>query len=437
MARHHKASQVPDDGPGNGWYDTLPAPDPAHRLIGEQSADWAVLGAGAVGLAFARRIAELRPDDRISIVDASRVGFGTSGRNAGFMMNAHTHARVKNVDARSRENRLCAYGLELLRHLVESHQIRCDWSECGRIYVAASPQGNAALDLISRGYQNMGEPVRPLDHEEMATLTGSEFYSRGLHAPSSALVQPAALMRGLAATLPDNVTLYEDSPVTAIRRDQKFTLVTPAGELRATKLTLANAVFAEDLGFVRHRIVPMALFASLTRPLTDEQRRGMGVEEFGLLPASQNGATVRLTRDGRIFLRNTLAYGRRKAFDPDDIARARDNHLAAIAKRWPALAGIALAGTWRGIMGFTRNEGVVFGELGAGLYAALSADVSPMTRGAAAGKLLAEMACGIDSEELAVLQSLPRAAWLPPDPILRFATEHRIRKLERSDSQES
>ena len=88
-------------------------------------------------------------------------------------------------------------------------------------------------------------------------------------------------------------------------------------------------------------------------------------------------------------------------------------------------------------MGFTRNEGVVFGELGPGLYAALSADVSPMTRGTAAGKLLAELACGIESEELAVLQSLPKAAWLSPDPILRLVTEYRIRKLARTDSRES
>jgi len=436
-ATHH-AKQLPDDGPGNGWYETLPPPSRlARRLTGTHTSDWAIIGAGAAGLSCARRLAELYPNDRVALIDASRVGFGTSGRNAGFMLNAHTHGRVKNVDGRALENRLCAAGLEHLRRIVERHQIRCDWNEWGRVYVAASPEGEAYLDGVERGYTHLGEPIRPLDRDEVAALTGSDFYMRGLHAAGSALVQPAALMRGLGETLPENVELFEESPVSEIHRETPFRLVAQAGELASKSVILANAVFAEDLGVAKHRIVPIALTASLTRPLSPAERDGFGDAEFGLLPASPNGATVRLTRDGRIFLRNTLSYGRRKAFDPNLIATARANHLAAIEKRWPHLANIELAGTWRGIMGFTRNEGIVFGEVANGLYAVLSSDVSPVTRGTLSGKLMAELIHGTDSEELNILQSLPKAALLPPDPILRFVAEHRIRKLARTEAIES
>ena len=55
------------DGVRNGWYAILPDPAPARVLSGDASADWAVLGGGACGLYFARRIAELRPDDTVII----------------------------------------------------------------------------------------------------------------------------------------------------------------------------------------------------------------------------------------------------------------------------------------------------------------------------------------------------------------------------------
>ena len=84
-------------------------------------------------------------------------------------------------------------------------------------------------------------------------------------------------------------------------------------------------------------------------------------------------------------------------------------------------------------MGFTRNEGGIFGE---GLYAVLTTDAAPMTRGTATGKLLAEQLSGIDSEELRILQSVPKAALLPPGPILRFVAERRIRKFAAKEAAE-
>ena len=49
---------------------------------------------------------------------------------------------------------------------------------------------------------------------------------------------------------------------------------------------------------------------------------------------------------------------------------------------------------------------------------------------------MAEQISGVDSEELRILQSVPKAALLPPDPILRFVTERRIRRFEASEAAE-
>ena len=47
----------------------------------------------------------------------------------------------------------------------------------------------------------------------------------------------------------------------------------------------------------------------------------------------------------------------------------------------------------------------MWGEIGEGLYVVLTTDAAPMTRGTAAGKLLAEDLCGMDSEELRIMKS--------------------------------
>ena len=61
------------------------------------------------------------------------------------------------------------------------------------------------------------------------------------------------------------------------------------------------------MGFKKHRVAPFASFGTLTRRLADDEKKHVGSGgKFGLLPASPNGNTVRLTADGRILMRNTL-----------------------------------------------------------------------------------------------------------------------------------
>ena len=429
-SRMIKARKLPDDGPRNGWYETLPAPPPARRVDGRVKADFAVIGAGTCGCAVARRLGELRPDETVALVEATRVGYGTSGRNAGFMLDHHSHGGMKHFEAARKNDRLFSAGTAWLRDLVQKHQIQCQWSDWGRIYVAAEASAEGELKGVSDGFDALGVPWRGLDRDDLEAVTGSRFYRRGVRADGSALVQPAAMMRGLAATLPANVTLYEESPVHEIGTKGGFRLACPDGTIEARQVVLCNHVFAEEMGILKHRIVPLASFASLTEPLSDARTALLGTEgEFGLLPANANGSTVRLTRDRRILMRNTLHYARDKRFPTELIDEVADTHRRSIARRWPDLGDVDLAGTWGGILGFTRNEGAVFGAVREGLWAVMTSDAAPMTKGAIGGKLLAEHICGENSELLRLMLSLPRAALLPPDPILRFFVRRRIGRI--------
>lgn len=436
--RRWKTRALPERGEASGWYEALPEPPPeSTRVEGRVDCDWAIVGAGACGLAVARRLGELRHQDTIVLIDAARIGYGASGRNAGFMLNHNTHGEVKNLEIDRRNAALGAAGVDYLRRLVQENRIPCQWSEWGRLYVAADGGGDTHLTRLAESYRRLDAPFSWIEPGRLRDMLGTSFYRRAIHAPGSALVQPAALMRGLGATLPGNVRVFEESPVLAISHGAPLQLTCPEGVVLARNLILANSVFAEETGVVRWRVVPIATYASLTRPLHRDERAHLGSgDEFGLLPADPNGSTLRLTRDHRLLVRNTFSYARTKRIDPREVDRAGRLHREALRRRWPDLAEVPFASTWGGMLGFTRNDGTLFGRVADRVHVVISSDAGPVARGTAAGKLLAEHLCGVRSELLEVMRSLPRAAMLPPDPFLGMMVRHRLRRIERDGAGE-
>lgn len=425
--------RFPNDDAGNAWYNILPELPAPNRLNGDEAADYAIIGAGICGVSFARRLAELRPNDRIVILDATRAGYGASGRNAGFMLNHNTHGEIKSLDVERRNSLLCSAGHGLLKRQVQENGIDCWWSDWGRLYVAISKEGDDHLTELQENYVKLNLGSEILDAASMQELLGTDVYCRGLKTSGNGLVNPAALMRGLAYTLPDNVSLYENTPVEKIISGKPHQLETAHGTVQAKNLVLANSVFFEDLHSSMGRIVPLATFGSLTKPLTNEQLGQFGTaEEFALLPAHPNGSTVRLTPDKRLLMRNVVRYSVEKSFSNKELLDIGDTHRFSIEKRWPGLADVEFEGTWGGMLGYTRNDGTIWGELGDKIYAVISSDASPMTRGAMSATLLAEKICGVRNELLPVMESLPLAGILPPNLILKPMVNRTIHTMEAS-----
>lgn len=415
------AKRLPHDSDSNGWWEILADAPPARQLSGEIRMRTAIVGGGICGISTANRLAELCPSDDICVLEADWVGHGASGRNAGFMLNLHSHGPPKATDVLRRNMQLWNTGLASLRHKVETWQIQCDWSDAGRLYGAAGPDGEKHIGEIADTLDALDLPYEWQDPKAVAARIGTKFYTRGLQVPGNALVNPAALMRGLARNLPANVQVYEKTPVTEFERvgTQYRIHTSGGGTVLADRIVLAAGVFLRHFGIGSGRFVPMATYASLTAPLSPEKLTHLGSgEAFGLLASSEIGATIRLTADKRLFVRNHFAFKPGAASGKREMARIAQMHRRAMDARWPALADEPFAHSWGGIMAFTRNNGAVFGEYQPGLFAILTNDVSPMTRGEAAGALLAEHMEGQSSDLLSLQLSIPGASRLPPRPFL-------------------
>ena len=113
----------------HGWAELLPERGACQPLSGNQRVPWVVIGAGFTGLACARRLGELHPDEEILLLDARLVGQGASGRNSGFAV-AVSRLSGRNtpdqIEDYRRINRINQAGLGLLRAQVAEKAIDCD-----------------------------------------------------------------------------------------------------------------------------------------------------------------------------------------------------------------------------------------------------------------------------------------------------------------------
>ena len=406
----------------HGWAELLGERRPSPPLRGAHRVAWAVIGAGVTGLASARRLAELHPDHEIMLLEARLVGQGASGRNSGFAVAiSHFDGGLEAGEMANyrRVNRINRAGLDLLRERVASAGIDCQWREDGFHHAAADRPAIAACGKFLRYLEAMEIAHTVLDGEALAARLGTRLYRTGVHVHQGALLQPAALVRGLADSLPANVRLHERSPVVGIETGAPLTLRLPDGEIRADRLLLAVNHEAAKLGYLNRYLVGSTLSGSFTRRLSDDELAGLGsLAEWGILSLHGGGATLRLTADARICLRNAAEYNGAALLSEAQLARRQSIHRAGFEQRFPQLAHVPFDYAWSGVEGISRNGANFFGRQGSNIYLAGGYNGSGVTRGTAFGAALAEYSSGGESALIGDCLASPSGAWIPPRPFL-------------------
>ena len=141
------------------------------------------------------------------------------------MLDLHSHGMPEHPAILRRNMEIWDAGLASLRRRVREFQISRDWVEAGPYYAAAGPDGELRLSQIVLALDLLGAAYKLEDRSSLRTRLGTEFYSIGLFAEGDALVNPSALMRGLATNMPSNVSVYEDTPVIDLSRSGEVYLL--------------------------------------------------------------------------------------------------------------------------------------------------------------------------------------------------------------------
>jgi len=421
----HPVTILPADDPQCGWYHTSRPRNPRPPHQGSSHARFAIIGAGYVGLACARALAGHFPHDPIILLEAQEVGFGTQARNAGFAIDLPHDIGAKDyigdLNNARKVLKLNKHGQNLLRDAINQHNIDCQMKECGKYQAAVEKRGIAVLSAYQAGLEKLGEESRMMEEDELPEHLGTSFYKKALFTPGSFLFQPSALAKGLADNLPENVLLYEKTPVKAVEYGAKNTLIHDTGRITCDTLILANNIFASQFGFLQKQMLPVFLYASLSRVLSTEEQKALGGKEYwGVIPADPFGSTVRRTPCQRILIRNSASFNPRLQPSKKHLEQFVRRHRFSFAQRFPMLPGVDFEYSWSGCLALAHNGQDFWGQLAPNVYGSLCCNGLGVSRGTARGALLADhLAKNTEHQELIdALLSSKQPNRLPPEPFL-------------------
>ncbi|WP_370425732.1 NAD(P)/FAD-dependent oxidoreductase (plasmid) [Pantoea vagans] len=418
-----KITSLPADDSMPGWFHTSPSRTPRPEHVGQKKARWGIVGAGLTGLAAARQLALNFPEDEVVLIEAQEVGYGSAGRNAGFAIDVPHDIGAKDyigdVTTANLILRLNTLGQDYLRQIVQENDIQCQMSTSGKYQAAVGEQGITILEAYRRGLAKIGRDAEMIAGKDLPDHIGTSYYKQALFIPGTLLLQPSALVKGLADNLPANVTLYEHTPITSVDYGDTVTLMHDRGTITVDTLILANNGFASHFGFLQRRLLPTFLYGSLTRPLTEEEQARLGGKPvWGVIPAHPFGSTIRRTADNRILVRNSFSFQPDGRPSEKRLRQFIQNHRKSFERRFPMLPQVDFEYTWSGAICLSENHEGFFGKLAPNIYGALCCNGLGITRGTATGKLLADMIAGERNELIDFLTASPGPNLTPREPFL-------------------
>jgi glycine/D-amino acid oxidase-like deaminating enzyme len=310
---------------------------------------------------------------RVTLLERHRVGWGASGRNAGFVLPGFQPeaGRLTRRYGVERARALFAVSIDAIRFLeslVAEASIECGLRRGGAVTLAARP---GHLRHLARTrltlHQRFGHETTLLGPAELRREIGASCYHGGLLDPEAGALHPARFCAGLAAAaVRAGAVIVEGAEVLGVARAGRgLTLETSGGPLGAADVLVAtNGYTGAAFPALRRRVVPIGSYVVATAPLEPSLARR-------LLPGGRvMSDTRRLLHYFRLSDDGRMVFGGRASFTPTSVVRSAAILAAAMRRVFPALGEVPVEYAWAGDVGFCRDRMPHAGRLG-GLHYAL------------------------------------------------------------------
>jgi len=197
--------------------------------------------------------------------------------------------------------------------------------------------------------------------------------------------------------------------------------------IKTKKIIFAINGFLKSLGIKSKYNFPITLTASMTRPLTDKEFKLIGEpKEWGVLPVRPMGATIRMTKDRRILIRNTAEVYNPFQMSRSNLEKRSVKQKIGIKKRFPQLPDDIIKSTWSGIVSRTRNSSQIFEKIDDNIFVAGCYNGSGIGVGTLFGEQIAIKASNGHTNEIQTIEAIKKPTWLPPQPFLNFGVKARL-----------
>lgn len=297
------------------WQQEYGAYSPNPPLTENLKADVVIIGAGFTGLNTAWQFKKDNPNARVVVLEAAIVGFGSSGRNAGFStklfglepeMVLLRWGKQKMLEA----HRYLKMAVAHTKNIIEEHNFESDYRHNGLVRISYS---QSQLDRMKKTYQlfqelGIDEDMTWKDKHQVQQDFHSEQFAGGIYESETGHLDPCKQVRALKQLAESaGVILYETTPVTNIQRTASAIIVeTPNSKITADKIVVATNAYSRHIPDTRRlqtRQYPLWTYQVVTEPLSNAQWDSIGWKDqqsFG--DNRQMLHYYRPTADGRIIM---------------------------------------------------------------------------------------------------------------------------------------
>ena len=416
---------------GCGWINQLPKRLNIKTLNKDQITDYLIIGAGYTGLSAARKLSEIDKNKKIIIVDAQLAGEGSSSRNSGYLVDTTLNdgfTSNKDIENYRKKVKIYELGINSVKKYIKEYQVDCDWNECGKYFASSKIEDESKAKSFSNLLSSLNYENKVIFKDELKDKLGTSFYKVGVYTSGGILLNPGKLIRSMIDTLPENVCLFENTQLLNWKKiNNKIICNFGNNNIKTENIIFCTNGFLRSLEVKKNYNFPITLTASMTRPLSEDEFNLIGSpNEWGVLPIRSMGATIRLTKDKRILIRNTAELRNPNSMNSKDLENRIKMHNLGIKKRFPTLSDNIIEYSWSGIVSRSGNSSQIFEKLDHNIYVAGCYNGSGIGVGTLFGEQIAIMASNQQSEEIEIINRRKKPNWLPPQPFLNIGIYVRL-----------
>jgi len=388
----------------NYWLTTAAMPSGTAGEVPART-DVAIIGAGFTGLSAARTLAKRGVN--VVILEANSIGWGASSRNGGMVLTGlklspETLSNRYGMELTRKMYAASLASIDLVEQIVREDNITCDFSRCGHLEVACKPSHfdsyARSVETIAREFNHQ---LRVIPRVELADEIGSSIYHGGIVDDSSAGVNPARYVSGLAAAaltagarIFHNATVQQIAPASN-NGSRSLTLQTTRGNVKADNVLIATSGYTSSATpALRKKIIPIGSFIITTEPLSDSLARELSPRNRMIYDSKHYLYYYRLTPDNR------MLFGGRGAFFPETkntIRRSAEILRRGMIDVFPQLRDTKLAHAWGGTLDFCFDTMPHSGQMD-GIYYALGYAGHGVAMATYLGAKIAEHICGDETD---------------------------------------
>lgn len=343
-----------------------PAPD-RPELLGEETCDIAVVGAGFTGMSAALELAER--GYKVIVVEGERVGWGASGRNGGQLVNGYSRklAEVRKHYGEVAERQfgeMAREGAEIIRGRVVKYDINCDLRDGNSIVAMHEAHMRFLRGRVEEWHRHGYTDVELLEGDAIRGIVNSGRYAGGYYDPRGGHMHSLNYVLGEAAAFEAlGGRIFEHSRVTHVDRSAKPVVHTARGRVLASKvLVCGNAYLGDAAPDLSGRVLPVSSQIIGTEILGKDLVEELFPANAAIEDARYIPDYYRRTADHRIIYGGGSVYG---GVDPVNI---QAKILPQLYLTFPQLRGVKVDFVWAGNFALTMTRYPQVGRVSDSVY---------------------------------------------------------------------